>query len=198
MGIAYTEEHVLNCINDAIKLNILQEGPNGGVMVYMSFEDGSEGWKEVTKEFAAKDLAAQNMVEKLLEAIENPAKRNPDDPNMPTTTDFQGIESFVGEQIFLLYELEDCTEEEMAYADSKLEEITKKYLEECDAWEAQNSKEIPLSTELEIMHNIILDTIKDRFTPEKKSLSEQIESASHRANVQSESANSKELNFCRE
>ena len=63
------EEHALRLINDAIKLGILQEGTNGGVMVYKLFDDGNEGWQEVDKDFAAKDLIAQNMVSTLSEKI---------------------------------------------------------------------------------------------------------------------------------
>ena len=65
------EEHALLVINDAIKLGILQEGPNGGVMVFKEFEDGSEGWQEVDLDFAAKDLVKQDMVNALFEKIDS-------------------------------------------------------------------------------------------------------------------------------
>lgn len=63
------ESHALYLINEAIKLGVLHEGPNGGVMVYKRFEDNSEGWREVDKGYAAADLVKQDMVHRLSEKI---------------------------------------------------------------------------------------------------------------------------------
>lgn len=65
------EAHALNVIEDAIRAGVLVEGKTGGVMVYKEFENGSEGWVEVTKDFAAKDLVEQDKVRTLEEAIKN-------------------------------------------------------------------------------------------------------------------------------
>lgn len=63
------EEQALNVIEDAIKVGVLMEGPSGGVMVYKEFEGGKEGWSEVDKEYAARDLVEQDKVDTLLTAV---------------------------------------------------------------------------------------------------------------------------------
>lgn len=65
------EEHAFLVINEAIESGVLHKGPYGGVMVYKHFEDGSEGWREVDKAFAAKDLVRQDMVHVLFEKIQS-------------------------------------------------------------------------------------------------------------------------------
>ena len=76
--------------------------------------------------------------------------------------DMKGMQAFVSEQIYCLFDDRDISKEDMDYADSRLEEITEKYLKGCDIWEAANSESIPLSKELGILHAIIHDTIKER------------------------------------
>lgn len=62
------EEKAAKAIDDAIKAGVLHEGASGGVMVYKVFEDGSEGWQEVSKAYAAKDLVAQDALQTLINA----------------------------------------------------------------------------------------------------------------------------------
>lgn len=73
------EEHALDVIEDCIRLDILMEGPNGGVLVFKEFEDGAEGWQEMDKVEAAKDLVAQGAVDLLMDAMEKRNKRGLDD-----------------------------------------------------------------------------------------------------------------------
>lgn len=74
------EEFALSLINEAIKLGILREGPNGGLWVYKQFEDHSEGWQEVDKRYAAADLVKQDMVYLLSKKIASSS-------NMPSLAD---------------------------------------------------------------------------------------------------------------
>ncbi len=71
VALAIREEQARQLINEAIQQGVLAEGRNGGVLVFKEFEDGSEGWAEVDKRFAAHDLVKQNMVDYLREAINN-------------------------------------------------------------------------------------------------------------------------------
>lgn len=70
------EKQVLDLIENAIKASVLAEGPNGGVMVIKSFEDGSERWQEVSKTEAAYDLAYNDKVSLLEDAIKNRSGAN--------------------------------------------------------------------------------------------------------------------------
>lgn len=72
------EDHALNVIEDAVKAKVLAEGTCGGVMVYKLFDNGTEGWQEVSKEEAAKDLLEQGEVDTLLDAIGSRSKQSLD------------------------------------------------------------------------------------------------------------------------
>lgn len=69
------EEYALSVIEDAIKNNVLLEVPSGRVLVFKLFDNGEEGWAEVSKEEAAKDLVDQDAIDILLDAIHNPKRR---------------------------------------------------------------------------------------------------------------------------
>ena len=61
----------------------------------------------------------------------------------------------VSEQIYLLTENGYINSDQQVYADLHLDEITEKYLLRCDAWEHEHEDELPLSQEMEFMHEEI-------------------------------------------
>ena len=72
------EEEAFKVIHSAIEAGVLLEGPTGGVLVIKEFEDKSEGWVEITKAEAAKDLVSQNKVQAIMNAINDRNKRSLD------------------------------------------------------------------------------------------------------------------------
>lgn len=61
----------------------------------------------------------------------------------------------VSEQIYLLMDFGYISSDQQVYADTHLDEITKQYQTRANAWEAKNGRDIPLSMEMEIMHEEI-------------------------------------------
>lgn len=78
--------------------------------------------------------------------------------------------SFVAKQIQELYMSEELTESEMNYADEHIERISEQYLKKCNEWEEKFGKEIPLSIELDFMHEEILKVAREVFTIEENAV----------------------------
>lgn len=69
------EEKMLEAIDEAISLGVLEEGEHGGVMICHVFH-GVEAWEEDTKEDAAKSLVETEQEYLLLDAIRKQKEQN--------------------------------------------------------------------------------------------------------------------------
>ena len=116
------------------------------------------------------------------------------DHNLPILEDTivlsNEIYSNVYEQAWLMFEDGDISSAELDRVDVCIRPITQRYLQECNKWEERNQDAIPLSIELEYMHNAISDALKHlqpkNIVSEKKlSLSEQIQAAADKVAVNS-------------
>ncbi len=75
---------------------------------------------------------------------------------------FEELEAFVNEQLQVLVDAGEITENDSNYISlTSLAEVTKKYLDECNAFEAENKRDLLLSEELEIMHRVIYNAVKE-------------------------------------
>lgn len=87
--------------------------------------------------------------------------------------------SFVLSQANLLLEDKDLTKEDLLHVESNLKDVTKEYLLRCDVWEEENRRELPLSKELEILHQSIFDAVEE-VKQAKKSVDDLIKTAAER------------------
>lgn len=110
----------------------------------------------------------------------------------PEADKIKRLASTVREQVLLLFEDNDITQSQLEYAETCAEEITRDYLRECDDWEVNHSKEIPLTAELEIMHKHILRKANELKVQasSRPSLKDMVAAAEDRHNLQLESSSS--------
>ncbi len=87
--------------------------------------------------------------------------------------DVEKTHSFVKEQAFLLFEAGDIAYSDLVCVDACIGPITRKYLHDCDAWEAENETDIPLSAEISCIHSAISAVIHACKEPDKTPIMEQ-------------------------